>query len=202
MAFIPTADVVRATITGQSAIGPVVNVLALRRLAEPTPVGLAELAELMWEQWALLVMPNLSTSYSLSSVSVADQSAADAPVAVYSTTPTPTGSVAGDALPLGSSCVVTLRTAARGRTARGRIFVGLLAEADASSGQLTPTRADGIRGAIASLGFAVNIAGWELGVLSLQENGVPRGTGLFRPVTSIVVRSPLVGTQRRRQGRK
>ena len=77
------------------------------------------------------------------------------------------GSGGSDALPAETSAVLTIRTAARGRQNRGRIFLPAMGESVSdSNGHLIASVQADIIGGVTTLVSAGEAAGWELGVAS------------------------------------
>jgi hypothetical protein len=77
------------------------------------------------------------------------------------------GSGSGDALPPEVAEVLTLRTGARGRRARGRIFLPALTEAAVGAlGHLTSTMVTDILADAASMMTALAAINWQIGVAS------------------------------------
>lgn len=108
------------------------------------------------------------------------------------------GAGQGNALSLGLACVVTLRTAKRGRSYRGRVYLSGWTEEGISLGVFSggvTTKAKAFVDAIIS-GAAAE--GWTLCIRSTRHNGVELETAVLTPVTSTIVRSSKPGTMRRR----
>jgi hypothetical protein len=112
-----------------------------------------------------------------------------------------TGNDAGQALPPQNAVVMTLYTASKGRSYRGRVYLPGVSE-NAWDGSAMP-------GAVltnyltiptqlgAVFGPGGSNANWSLVVISRYLNKVKRGTPVGTAVTSIVV-DPIIHTQRRR----
>lgn len=201
MAFIPSPGVARVTVEGRSPQGTVVNVLHVKQPAGATVFDMDTLAQRAWDAWELNVLPVLSSSYTLVQVRAALMDTDESPVGTYGESPQPTGGATGEFLPAGAAAVVTLRTGARGRSGRGRMYLGPLPEGQVANGEMLPAYVDAVQ--LGVEGFRADLAsdGWNLGVLSQYSGGAPRAEGLFRPVTGIVIRSPRPGYQERRTGR-
>lgn len=121
-------------------------------------------------------------------------------IVTESTTGAP-GTVAGEGLPTNLAVVVTLRTATRGRTGRGRVYVAGFSESNLDEGVFnsgTLPQAKSYVDNVIAEGLAV---GWVCGVRSIQTDGVINNPALMRPVTDTEVRSGIPGTQRRRLDR-
>lgn len=122
--------------------------------------------------------------------------------AVVSGTDDPEGGEGtGNLMPPGDCCVLTLRTAKRGRSHRGRMYLAGFTETGHSGGSWGST----VYQAAEALGTAIladqAATGWTWGVRSGQIDGVERENGIITPITSTEVRSPIVCSQRRRDAR-
>lgn len=110
------------------------------------------------------------------------------------------GQLGGVAMPSSVALVISLRTAFRGRSYRGRIYHIGLTETDVDGNQvLNARRVDLEAGynALKTLQPAGGAASGTLGVLSYYANKAVRGVPLFTPVTTLSIDS-YVDTQRRR----
>ena len=108
------------------------------------------------------------------------------------------GSHTEDVLPINTACVVTLRTATRGRSGRGRIYVGGLRDTDLVDGAFTATPQLACELYVERISDAATANGFVLGVRSQQQNEVLLNPAVIRPITSWEVRDARPGTQRRR----
>lgn len=115
------------------------------------------------------------------------------------------GAVTPPMLPLGTPVVVSLRTAKRGRSYRGRVYLSGVAESNRASGSpvdLTtgfagttlPARFSALLSSLASAGFNMIVA-------SKQHNNVPTNPAVTNDVTAFVVDTHLDSQRRRLSGR-
>lgn len=111
------------------------------------------------------------------------------------------GTVAGEILPVNLAIVVTLRTAARGRSGRGRVYLTGFGETAIADGLWGQANADFCKDYVDDIADAATGQGWTMVIRSTQENGVVLEEANTRPVTTTVVRSLIPGTQRRRLDR-
>lgn len=152
--------------------------------------------------------PNLDAQTVLSSVGVRDIRTANQPELLGTFTPIP-GTGTGEGITSALACVVTLRTALAGRSFRGRVYISGLA------GALTEEQGATVdlpaRTACTAFLTAIrtNVAGAFTPAISLAvisrprpavigPPAIPAWPGAVTAVVSEVVRSPIVGTQRRR----
>jgi hypothetical protein len=99
---------------------------------------------------------------------------------------------------INSACVLTLYTANRGRSGRGRLYFGGFSVGDTENGHWKAQIRTDCEGFYDTLNTAALAAGWTPVVVSRYTAGGPRPSGLAQPVTEWSVRSLLMGTQRRR----
>ena len=202
MAFIPSPGVVRCAVDMTFGTVNVANVLNFIVPGAPDGPGVLTIASTLRGLWASQVMPNLSSAVTLRSVTATSLANDTAPSATSSGSGPVSGGVTGEPMPGGAAAVVTLYTAARGRTGRGRLFIGPLGETQVNTGNLTNATITAITNAVTAVRTGMNTSGYDLCVLSQYVNNAPRAAGVPRLVTTIVIRNPLVGYQSRRTGRK
>lgn len=112
-----------------------------------------------------------------------------------------TGSAAAGDFTVALAALVSLRTAARGPWARGRIYLPFTCESVIASGTLIAGTQTAMQTAWNTFRSAMSAAGNPLGVVSISTNpGPPPRVPTIRPVITLVVETPLA-TQRRRQER-
>lgn len=112
------------------------------------------------------------------------------------------GTVNEEVESIGLSVVVTLYTAARGRTARGRIYVAGFPSGWCDSGAWDANAKTNAVNYCGGVMGKANLTGFDNVVVSRYLDGAPRsGGGIYRPITSMVVRKDAPGFQRRRVDR-
>lgn len=111
------------------------------------------------------------------------------------------GGAAVDALPINVAIVVTLYTATRGRSGRGRLYLAGFSENATVDGIFTSAIESVAEAFAANMMSIMSNNGWTWGVRSQQQNGVALDPAVVRPITSYDVRNLLPGTQRRRVDR-
>jgi len=107
-------------------------------------------------------------------------------------------SVEGDVSGLGVAVVVTMRTPLRGRSYRGRSYFNGLAEGQCSTGIWLQAAVDEVLDQYEAWQAVALGLGWTLSVASTRHNGVVTTPAHIEPVTSMVVRSLIPGSQRKR----
>jgi hypothetical protein len=167
MALPVIAGVARASLAGQVAGGGRwSNTWHARRidLGDPTAVSVALLEADLVAFYATAILSNCHTGTTLDAV---DITPLDGSSGAFHTTLAIDGSGSGDSLPPEVSCVITIRTGARGRRSRGRVYLpAFVIGALSPTGQLGTATNVGIQAVITTLAAAVLVSGWELGVAS------------------------------------
>jgi hypothetical protein len=120
---------------------------------------------------------------------------------VLNNTNTRIGGNGSEAHAVNLACVVTVRTATRGRSGRGRVYIGGMAENDMDQGSFNAQAAAFALNYVTGIKTAIENAGWTFVIVSRQQNDVTLNPPVARPVTSLIVRSNRPGTQRRRVDR-
>jgi len=110
------------------------------------------------------------------------------------------GGVASEAAPNNVAACVSIRTAQRGRSGRGRNFVPGVPGSVVTLNTLSPTFITNLLDAYDLLrGAGSFLAGWQQVVVSRQTAGALRPTGIAIPVTGFVVTTPYVRSMRSRE---
>lgn len=164
--------------------------------------GTAEVTDL-WNNlliwWNTLLAPALSTDLTLVGGKATDLSSATSfAVDFTAPTPNPNGDVAVQALPGNVAICVSIRTIGRGRSSRGRNFVGGLPENTVDGNTVLPGTITLIETAYQSLRGLPFSDAWEQVVVSRYFNGAPRVAGIAQQVTSCRIVDPYVDSMRRR----
>lgn len=141
-----------------------------------------------------------STGVDYKNTTVYDARELDGPI-VVNTVNAGNGGVANEALPINTAVCVTLRTGARGRSARGRKYIAGWAEAAAAGGQWSAGTATNALAYVQAILAQITAAGFTPVIRSIQENGVKLTVANTRAITSSQVRNTQVATQRRRVDR-
>jgi len=199
MVFVPALGVaqceVRCLLDGQR----VESILYFYLGSNPTDSDFTDLGEALITWWDGSLSPNLTTAITLREIYITDLSGQTNPT--YTVVPSG-GPIPGErsvaSLPSSIALCVSFRTNGRGRSARGRNYVGGLATADVDESLFLDTRASSV---IADYSLLLAGGGWTNGewvVLSRITNGAPRAQGLRQTITSVVVTDLAVDSQRRR----
>lgn len=198
MPFIPVPNTVQVNVVYEMDSQEVENTLYYEK---STGVDSTDLAALIEEINAFLVdqlLPFLGNTIQLVRVVGVLLDAADSLLYVSTTGLPVAGGAAGAAAPNNVALCMSLRTANRGRSARGRNFIpgipkDLITENTVGSGSVTAYES-----AYTDLIAIGGDDGWQQVVVSRFTGGAPRTTGLTTPVTAAFVVDPTVDSQRRR----
>lgn len=199
MPFIPVPDGFMAVIEQYQGGQSFTNTLWFFSASAGTE-QMEELAEYLWGLWETHLKALMWTGTTLTKVTVYDMSSSEGPVVEYTTTPV-AGTGAGDPLPLQVAFVMTLKTLVRGRTGRGRIYIGGMTESQSTEGGWNPATVTACEAFLNAVLGGVGALGFYFSVCSRYFEGVPREEGLLRYVYNVDSRSTLSGTQRRRSAR-
>lgn len=143
---------------------------------------------------------HINVAWALQQITVYDMREDGGPVYTYAPIDVE-GTGTGGAMPAQVAMVLTTRTARRGRSGRGRIFVGGLDEDAIVGGVVDNVPALSVLGVFNAIMEAADGLGWTFVVRSGQQGGVILSTPQTYPVTDIVSRDRSMGTQRRRSDR-
>ena len=151
--------------------------------------------------WAGAGKGMASDAVSVATVVMSSLQDPTAPTLEFPTSDWPTGTRTSPAMPMNVTVAVSLRTALRGRSYRGRIYhVGLTEDMIANS-VLLPTYVADVAASYSDLKSRLATGGFQLCVLSRVNGGVRRTTGVSTPVESILVDAFLDSQRRRLPGR-
>lgn len=143
------------------------------------------------------LLPPLSVSCHYSGTRVYDMRSESAPVE-YNNDNAGTGGQGEEFLPVSMCCVLTLYSAQRGRSGRGRLYFAGFAETSWTLGAWNAATATSIEDFYTALTSAAYAIGWTPVVVSKFHAGEQRPTPETYPVTRVDVRSLNVAHQRRR----
>lgn len=196
--FIPFANCAEILIEGTLASQAADLTLACRKGSPFAGTDLQDIADLVAGWVVNTLLDFISDDYSANSVKVTDLTTQFSPVA-FSTAGLPAnGAVTGIPVPNNVAAVVSFATNNRGRSFRGRNYIPGAPSAELqTTSEFQSTYAASLAGAYQDLADGLGVAGFDHVILSRQENGVRRTTGVATRVTEYLGRTP-VGTQRRR----
>lgn len=199
MAFVSLADGARMVIVYGDTSFEHTNNLYLQKAgwgeADP-PI----LANDVHAAWVALVNRPLASAYKLKAIRIYDMRGENEPIYNY-TFNTTAGTQTGEVTDKSSAVVVTLRSAFRGRSGRGRLYIGGLSEGNMQSGLWTAGIVTQAHNWVNNILAACLSAGWIPVIMSRMRDGVPRNPAEAHVITSIEVRNNIPGSQDRRNHR-
>lgn len=201
--FIPAPNCVRASLVFSYNESVAMNVLHFR-YAQPFDVAhMTQLAEALKDWWAEHLRGWFTAANSLDRIEVQALDADNSPGVTYTTgLPLIGTAVGGFQMPSNVTCAITLRTAYRGRSYRGRIYhVGLL-ESSVTGNRLAGGAAIALQTPYNQLqtGIAQSDA-YDLVVVSYMHNLAWRTTAAVNTVISVNINDTLDSQRRRLTGR-
>lgn len=200
MSFIPTPNAVRVALQGKVNSNDQVITLWFLGVA---PAGISDLTDLAGdlETWATSnFLTLLSNGYTLDNIYLAAQDSSTAPALVHTGALPAIGAVNSPVIEPQTAPVVKFRTAARGRSGRGRNYVpGCPLNALSSPGVVGTTFKNALLGAYADIPAAVSAHGYTHVVVQHMHDKAPLLVGVPRTVIDYEMVSDSVGTQRRRR---
>lgn len=199
MPFQPVVDVAQIVLEGRVDGQMTINDLYFMISGGGiTPVNLAALVGSVRSWWTGELIPQLSDDWTATRVIGVDLTTATGPRAELATVAT--GGISGEANPNNVAACVSIRTAQRGRSARGRNYVPAVPGSMVVLNTMDDEWMGLVIGAYTSLvGPGTFVAGWEQVVVSRFEAGVARAAGLAIPVTGVTFTSNSVRSMRSRE---
>lgn len=202
MPIVTNPNVVRVAIDQSVGLAPMVNVLHFLTSANPDEALLTTIASGVYANWTAVITPLVTNAVTFESATAYSMASDTAPRVTYVPATPETGDVGQDPLPLNVAGVITWRSSARGRSGRGRTYVGGFGDAQAVGSNLLPSVVAALQTAAETFRAAMQAAGIPLIIYSTRSGGLPRATGLAFPVLSGEVRTGAVGSQRDRVNRE
>lgn len=148
--------------------------------------------------WWPIIRNFFSTALAHDSVHITDMSAQDGPIADFGAFANPAGTVNTGSAPLNVAACVSLKTNKRGRSFRGRKYMGPPALGLVAGSFLTTTGAGVLNDGFESLLSSAGASAVPLVVVSRKSNGVFRTEGVQTLVTSARLNDNVLDSQRRR----
>jgi len=196
--FIPFANCAEVVVQGVLASQQVFLTNGVQKASAFGGTDLQDIADIFASWVVSELLPILCDDLVINTIKASDLTTQFSPVAVSITGLPASGSVSGSPLTNQVAAVVSYKTAARGRSFRGRNYVpGAPVNSLQTATELTVTFVGNLVAAYQSLGIALGSANFNHVVLSRQENGVRRTNGVATIITDYIGRTAL-GTQRRR----
>jgi len=199
MPFIPASGVAEVNVRAEYLGIPIENVFHFLTTEDPiTPSLLVDIGQVFSLSWSSNYLPFVVGDYVAKEVLVIDLSSQFGGTATDTSLAGSAGDIADNAMPGNVVFCVSLRTAERGRSRRGRKYLSGLGEGQVTGNLVSPTVAANLVAAIEGVRTDMLTNGYQMVVVSRQENNVPRTTALSTPVTTVVAVDNTVDTLRGR----
>lgn len=199
MAFIPVANTAEVSILMLLDNQQIENTLWFEFPSNPDTAMLEDLCQAVIDWWTAEIAPYLSFEVSLRGVRAVSMNSSTAPTAELTPASPVTGGINSSSQPGNVAWSVQFKTAARGRSARGRNYIpGIPASQLASMNTVASAWATNIvNGYLEILGTTYDFgADWV--ITSRFSGGSPRSSGVNTQVTSVSYADLYVDSQRRR----
>jgi hypothetical protein len=198
MAFQPAPSILQTTLEGRMDNQLTINDLFWFSSGAITASSVNSLLTNLFNWLNTSLSPLLSRDMAYTRIRAVDLGSA---TGLAQETPAPfAGGVDVEAAPNNVAACVSLRTAQRGRSGRGRNFIPGIPNSVITLNTLDPTFVTDLVNAYAILpGAGGFTAGWELVVLSRVTGGVPRTVGIGIPVTDVTMVGNSVRSMRSRE---
>jgi len=154
-----------------------------------------------WDWWENNHAGKLSNEVNLRGVVATSMHELNGPQFTYAPDATTTGTGTATPLPNEVSLCVSLRTGARGRSARGRWYMLSVDEGQMqNTNQVTDAHAEACAASLRNLNSIIIGLGYLLVIVSYVSNKVPRPGGpVYFPVTNAIVVDTIVDSMKRRK---
>lgn len=203
MAFIPAMNVAEVVLGGAVNGQDVFTVHNFLFPGSISPGDLFDLAVLVSQSWSDNLAPLLGNSYYLNFVRATDLTTSSAPAIEFFPSTNNVGEVLQNPMANNSAVVVSWQTALRGKSYRGRTYVGgLPVTAAINSIEITTLfQTDLVAGMTSFIDDIEVGAGVTQVIVSRQAGNAPRVTGVSTPVTTMSVNKALDSMRSRLEGR-
>jgi hypothetical protein len=198
MGFVPFPNGVRADMVYQLEGSVVVNSLHYAMDEDPDETAMLDLADAIIDTWVTYLRQSFTNGITLQFVRVTDLHAEYAPSVERPVTSNGSGEGTGDSVPANCALQLGLKTAYRGRSYRGRVFLAGLQETNVTRSAWQPSLITQIQTLwLHMLSHETAVGPAVLCVASRIQGGVERTTGVLTPVLTLIA-SPYVCSQKRR----
>lgn len=202
MAYVPALNTVQAELIYNWDLQICENVLHFEAAGAISQPNMTDLGAFLVNYWDTELKASMPTNLSLTKVRLTDLTLQTGPVIEYTTGLPILGTNASPSLPNNCALVLTKRTAFRGRSFRGRVYLPGLTEAFTTGNTVDPTfvtnRLADFNGLI---NFTAGTETWTMVVVSRISNGVERSTATLTPVLNFSS-DGIVDSQRSRLPRR
>lgn len=198
MPFVPVPNTAQINIVYALDGQEIENVVYYTKTTTPILEDLAALTDEVRAYIVSSLLPALSSAIQLVRVVGVLLDVVDG-FTVTNTTGLPaSGGDSGDVLPNNVALCISVRTANRGRSFRGRNYIPGIAKTHTADSEFTTSAVTGLVGIWEGLTALAGDAGWTRTVVSRFSGHAPRTTGIATPVTAVFAVDNVVDSQRRR----
>jgi hypothetical protein len=202
MTFIPASGCVRISLQFSYSGQTVVNTISLKKSTTVDESDLPLLCSAAQGWWETYLKPSCHADFRLETISAIDLTSDSGPSYTQTLSPTIAGTSTGDKLPANAAAVISWRTAFRGRSYRGRMYVsGFTDAALYSATRITAAFQAVLVVAAANLSTFFSPYDYSHVVISRYTDGAPRTSGFAALVLSAVVDVFVDSMRRRLEGR-
>jgi hypothetical protein len=202
MIFVPVPNTAKIELVYSIDGQTLENVMHFVGANPPTETDLTNLAadaRLMWHGTFRNIQ---ALGCQLVKIKATDCSSEDGAAIEYTTLLPDTGTISEEMMSNNVTACVSLKTAKRGRSYRGRIYVPGLPISAVSTNTLTTTVVNYLNSYFSEWNWLDNDGEpWGLVVASRYHNNQPRVIGVTTPVTSFITNSTVASQRRRLPGR-
>jgi hypothetical protein len=203
MTFVPAANTLEARMRFVWGTQLAENTLYFQGSAGVTTTLATTLGNNLINWWNTHFKAPSPTNFGLNQVYITDLTSQTSFTVTVTTGLPSLGSSTVESLPFNCAMCISFRSANRGRSGRGRNYVGGLTEADQASSVIVSSR---VTGAVTSyqqlIGAGTFTPGLQFVIVSRFQNKLPRPSALVQPVINVLAVDSIIDSQRRRlQGR-
>jgi hypothetical protein len=200
MPFIAIPNTAMVEIRGSIASEQYENTIYCHFSEGVTVAGMTDLALAIATWVSTDFVDQVHTGMEITEIFVTDMTTGTAPTVSFTDDPLPIdGAAAGTPLTNQDTICVSLRTAGRGRSSRGRVYYGgLVAEQRDTANTISSATAAAVQGIWSNLGDVIEGAGASWVVASRFTEGAARPFGVIAPVTNVLVVDRVIDCRRRR----
>lgn len=203
--FVPVPNTAEVKVIGSYLGQEIMNTFYFHKSSAWDTTSLQALADAAWERWTDIMLDDLTSGYQLTQTTAIDLTTQTSGEANHTGSENGRVSAGANMAPF-AAFVIKFLTASRGRSYRGRVYIGGLNDSQLlDAGTLTSTAADAILSDVEEFcgGVAID-TGTEHVVVSrysgvdANHKPIPRTTGISTPVTAYAKSDNYLDVQRRR----
>lgn len=197
--FVPGTNVAMIEVMGTNDGFPWENTLYFQKNAAIPTANLLLLADTIAQKWASDAPALLPNTVTITQVYATDLTNQTAPTQTGTDALPTSGALTAEALPRSDSLAISFRTAGRGKSSRGRNYWPAFTIDQVVKSEVTTTVRDALLAFYNTMvGNNAVLVDWTWGVFSRRSNNAWRTTGLFQPITQVVIVDRKIDSQRGR----